>query len=168
MSIRPNEVPMNQSNDNVWTLTNEWMAKIEKAYNDYVATIYRMTWITLASGLALVIALTCLFLFTSLTKNMPSDSILRTEAAAIIATLLAISIVVVVAIVLARRIQQAQTLRRELADLLNIAEELFQMVISSEENNATGNRYEYLVNHVRILEVKHLLKKVERVIGRSH
>jgi hypothetical protein len=155
-----------ESHDDIWALTNDWMAKIEKAYDSYISMIFRVTWITLLSGLTLVLTLTSVFLFNSLIRYAPGESVWRSDAAALGVLLTGLSVCVVVAIFAVRRFQQLHIQRRELADLLSIAEELFQMVISIEEKNATTNRYEYLVNHVRILEVKHLLKKVERVTGR--
>jgi hypothetical protein len=63
---------------------------------------------------------------------------------------------------LVRRYLGLRTTKADLADLFSIADELFQMVISTEEKNA-GNKYEYLVNHIRVLEIKHLLEKVRKV-----
>jgi hypothetical protein len=162
------------SDERVWALTNEWMSKIEKAYSEYLSVASRVTWITLGMGFLTLIILIGLFsssiILDSIRRHVSNENFFGTEAGAVVIILLVLAILATVLFYGIRRIRQLHLLRRELSDVLTIAEELFQMVTSLEENRArvnnTGSRYEYLVNHVRILEIKHLLAKVERVVRR--
>jgi hypothetical protein len=149
----------------VWTLANEWVQKIEKAYDDYNAQrgmLQRNLYMYLISIMVVAAAGP---LFSELSRDLtPSFSF---PGGKLILVFPIFVLTLVAMFDLFRRVQTLKLVRNELGDLWHISQELFQMIISSEEKH-TENKYEYLVNHVRILEIRHLLRKVERVTrGRS-
>jgi hypothetical protein len=143
--------------DDAWRQTYEWVHKVEAAYNQYVArrsSFERSTILyILAFGVCAVIA--------PLSGNFFQDS---TAAAKSIGLGVGALVAAVAFFDVLKRFQTVTQLRRDLRDLYSISNELFQMMISTEEQG-TANRFEYLVSHIRILEIKHLLQKVEKVIS---
>jgi hypothetical protein len=151
----------------IWTLTNEWMARIEKAYGEYTAASWGLfSFIALgATGLtALIFGISIMLEFVKSTTS--ADSLFKKEVIGVIAIFFIAIAVIGGCIVVIKRMRQLELLKQELGDLLSISQELFEMVISSEDKQ-TSSRYQYLVNHVRILEIKHLLRKVRRAVGKD-
>lgn len=151
-----------QPGQKVWALTQEWMGKISSAYESYTAerTAYRKL-IALSLGLIFAVMIIGTVGDELIKRNYGPDSTLDVVWNAVSIVLIFMIFGIAIA-TLVRRYLGLRTTKADLADLFSIADELFQMVISTEEKNA-GNKYEYLVNHIRVLEIKHLLEKVRKV-----
>jgi hypothetical protein len=149
--------------DDVWELTEQWMSKINAAYDNYrrsIQTYQRNIFLLLVVVVATAFLVTALFSFKA--------TMLETTGGIIVSSILsAIAILFLVGATFdaVTSFRNVRTSVSDLADIYVIANELFQMVISTEEKKA-GSRYEYLVNHIRILEIKHLLQKVKGTVGR--
>jgi hypothetical protein len=155
--------PRSKSRGDLWQLSGDWIAKIEKAYQQYVdqksaatksATLYMIAFVSIFFGFVLVTELA--------SRSRESEFLGRLEVRWAFGMTL-VMLTCIAGLEFFRRFQLLRTSREELEDLLHISEELLQMLISSEERRS-GGKYEYLINHVRILEVRHLLKKIERVV----
>src|ERR1035437_6879837 len=151
-----------QPGQKVWALTQEWMGKISSAYESYTAerTAYRKL-IALSLGLIFAVMIIGAVGDELIKRNYGPGSTLDVVWNAVSIVLIFMIFGIAIA-TLVRRYLGLRTTKADLADLFSIADELFQMVISTEEKNA-GNKYEYLVNHIRVLEIKHLLEKVRKV-----
>jgi hypothetical protein len=151
-----------RSRDDLWPLAGDWISKIERAYQQY--TEQRNV---LVKNLTLYVMFLAgsffAFVFAIETTSDRSNDFIKTNDIKIAFIVITALLFSMAALEIVRRLQILNSSRDELQDLLHISEELLQMIISSEERRS-GGKYEYLINHVRILEIKHLLKKIESVV----
>lgn len=150
-----------RTKDEVWELTEQWMAKITTAYENYNKAVKHFHQ-TVVIALAAFVGCVLIVVAVSSYRGVVLDA---TFIGVVTAIGFGVTILIAVGCafdaISAR--SNVKTSMSDLADIYLIANELFQMVISTEEKNMS-NRYEYLVNHIRILEIRHLLRKVRRIV----
>lgn len=156
----------NTIREELWNLTSEWVDNVENVYKAHIAVKETLRALVL-SGIMVIsfVALVAMSFFyiddlIQLSENLRILTIVALEV-------LFLFIAAFFVVSYQNRRRKFRESRHELAKVFHISEELFQMMISTEEE-MKGDKYRYLVNHVRVLQIKHLLNNVEREISSSH
>lgn len=153
-------------NDEILSLSSEWIAKLERAYDRYRyerLNFTRIIAIYASLFMAVYLGVGSLIIWSRQFEVIYFRFI---EGFVVLGTGLIALVVFVFSFDAWRRYRYLLSLRDDLQDLHGISTELLHMTISSMERSA-GSKYESLVIHLRVLEVRHLLAKVERAIRRK-
>jgi hypothetical protein len=169
MTANHDASPEDRSSDDVWVLAKEWSERINHAYDETIQQVLRFQRAVFIYGGLLLVVLASAAGLESLAGKIPDGTSMKPVLDIFSRSFmfLFICILFIAPFDLFRRFQRMMSAKNELTDLYYIADELFQMVISTEENLHSDNRYKYLTNHVRVLEIKHLLHKVKRITNKK-
>ncbi len=142
----------------VWSLADDWLRKVQSAYDEHMLELSMLQKSALTNISIMFVMTTLLAAVSEFRNNFGSESMLASSGFkfALFGFFSFFD--------LFRKFQRTRISRKELSDIYYISRELFEMIISSEDRLA-DNRYEYLTRHVRILEIRNLLRKVERTIN---